>query len=232
MCLLSKNILACYSVDKILRIWHLDTNNSKSYDIPKTTSQITCMAANKTCLFLGTVDSYISVWSTGDFKPKYNMQTNLKGRVTNLLLINEEVLACTCEDNTILLLRTAVIQPIITRLKEHTDMITCLKLMNNGNLLSASQDKTIKIWDKDDEFNCMKSLAIDEVYNHLDILNDNQILVFCESKIQPKLKLINLNDQNECCSVFRIPNCSHISILPNCDIAVCIDNVIKLINIQ
>lgn len=61
---------------------------------------------------------------------------------------NDKHIACSTEDNQIVLYDSNDFVPLIKTMKKQTDLITCLSLSKKGNFMaSGSQDNTLLIWD-------------------------------------------------------------------------------------
>jgi WD40 repeat protein len=56
----------------------------------------------------------------------------------------------------------------------HTSNIRCLAMLQNGNLVSGSYDKTLRVWDSNDGF---KAVLVHqwETYACLLVLNDSNL---------------------------------------------------------
>jgi hypothetical protein len=73
----------------------------------------------------------------------------------------------------------------IKNINAHSSVISCLKTLSNGSLVSGSHDKTFKIWDVNYKYVCLKSIEVASPIFSLCILNSDDIVIGLEnSKFQ------------------------------------------------
>ena len=57
----------------------------------------------------------------------------------------------------------------------HTDYVFALKVLNNGDLVSGSEDRTIKIWNVDDG-TVKRDLEVNSTINSLEVLPNGDLV--------------------------------------------------------
>ncbi len=140
--------IASGSADKTIHIWDTNTGNTKL--ILNASSEVTCLqllSASRTFLLSGQADGSLKVWdlTTGQSDSE---RRNHSDRVTDLVLINDELIASASWDKKILIWNTTS-RNVMYTLTGHTGKVTSLKVLSSTLIASGSTDNTSKIWDLD-----------------------------------------------------------------------------------
>lgn len=138
------------SNDQTIRIWDIKTGNcTKTTNIDKF-SFVTCLALlpNNRIIALSN-DNTIRTW---------NIETNeckliFKSITCFTTLQNGNIVMSSNDDNIIRILDSNTWKSIRT-FEGHSDAVTCLAVLPDGRIISASDDMTIRIWDIKDEKTC------------------------------------------------------------------------------
>ncbi|KAJ1657318.1 hypothetical protein IWQ61_003260 [Dispira simplex] len=102
-----------------------------------------------TVLFSGSGDGQVKLWLVG--KNGLSPFRTMEGDITNVfsMALNEGLLFCGCQDGLIRIWDLETYQMIL-HLQAHTDDVLAL-VTQHYNLLSASADGTIKVWDRNSQ---------------------------------------------------------------------------------
>lgn len=143
--LFNQYYLLSSSDDKTIKLWNLTNNQCIRTFVGHEDIIYTIDITSNGLLISGGRDNLVKIWSleTGDCIKTINMNVSVHG----VKLINQNILAIGTEsfqDN--LKLFDLNENNVIATLNGHNSSIFGLDLLSNGNLVSYSYDKTIKIW--------------------------------------------------------------------------------------
>jgi len=148
---LTSDLIASSSLDGTIIIWndYLDLN----YELEsKHFGKINAIAfsSNLSIMISASMDKKIIVWQTSkSLTHKYDLKGHSK-QIESIAILNKDIIATASDDQMIKLwnITYSHLKPILTLTHLHTDNINSLTFLENGNLISASKDKTVIIWDK------------------------------------------------------------------------------------
>jgi WD40 repeat protein len=158
--------IASGSCDKSIIIWSLDPPTEL---LEVLTGHKSCVNALipylKDYIISGSDDGRIILWN-------WNLQSNVKTivsfnpalnqTVNALASFNNKYLAAALGDGSIQIFSMNDQDIILVRnISAHSNSVLDVKFLNNGNLASASKDKTIKVWD----VNTYKNIFINSNHN-------------------------------------------------------------------
>jgi WD40 repeat protein len=143
--LLNQFYLLSSSDDKTIKLWNLNNNQCLKIFIGHTDFIYTIDVTFNGLLISGGRDNLVKIWNleTGDCTKTINMNVSVHG----VKLLNQNILAIgtgNFQDNLKLFDLNSNI--VISTLNGHDSSIFGLDVLSNGNLVSYSYDKTIKIW--------------------------------------------------------------------------------------
>ena len=129
------------------------------------------------------IDKTIKIWRLDSYE-LVNTITTDEGIFTFCLLSNN-TLACGSIKN--IFIFSLNDHKLIKMFKAHDGFITCLNKLSNDLLISASFDKTIKIWNLN-SFECINELKghLDRI-NNLELISNGNVIVSCSSDKSIKL---------------------------------------------
>jgi WD40 repeat protein len=169
--LLSNNTIASGSDDQTIRIWDF-TNDPKCIHILRGHKHaVSCLVTHSDGkLISGSWDKAIRVWdSTNNFRCINIISKAHSDAINSLLSLNNGRLASASDDFSICIWNIS--EPddkervsdigkyeCINILNGHLDRVTCIIQLKCGNIVSASEDKTIKIWDQSNNYACVKTM--------------------------------------------------------------------------
>ncbi len=141
---LEPDIMVSASFDLTTQFWRISTGET----IMKINNEqpITCLRRlSKNLLAGGDFENDIYIW---DLDNSTRLISKLKGQgllVDDIVLINEKVIATANDDFTISFWDLAT-DSIITTFKAHSSNVNALKLLSPNLIVSASADRSIKVW--------------------------------------------------------------------------------------
>ncbi len=180
------------STDQTIILWDLKKFKSVyQFNVEekfhKETIASLCISPDCTSFFSGSIDQSIIKWNLSEFKPEKKFETQTIR--ANILKINpqnnylyyadrddimEERRAGNDNDKFIYILDTNKAE-LVDKLSGHNNTITAFEISQDGSIgLSASQDKTLKIWDLKNN-TCINTIEnLDDVIFSISITSDNK----------------------------------------------------------
>ncbi|CAD8202842.1 unnamed protein product [Paramecium pentaurelia] len=126
---------------------NLFPKTEKQYSIKAHDKRISQLQVGQLCIFTSSYDKLIRAWDKGNGK----MIATLEGHTREIVNIKFkfDTLASCGQDKVIRVWKHHPRWQLIGNLKGHQGTITCLDFLNPKQLLSGSEDQSIKIWDLD-----------------------------------------------------------------------------------
>ncbi len=129
---------------------------------------------NTDYLISGSSDSTVKIWDQNSAQSVYQLPTGHTDSIQAIAYQNRlNLLAIGSKDKSFSLWKTKEYEgKNIKTINAHTDVIEALVILPNTNIVSASADNTIKIWQSESPFECITTL-----YGHTAIvgMNDNSL---------------------------------------------------------
>jgi WD40 repeat protein len=185
------NQLISSSVDQSIKIWDLDSYKCKITLNNDAAICSMCLISNNK-LAVGLIDGTINIWNVNDY-------TNIKSfkahsdYIPCLKLIknlNRLISVSFDKSNKIWDLETF---ECIKELDGHSDVIWCLEFTSDGNMLSGSTDKSIKLWNLEGDGSCLKTLNFESN-------------IFCIKQISQDIIVIGTSNLNDNLIVYDLKN--------------------------
>ena len=214
---LNKLISASSPFDQTLKIWNLSTGECLKILNEKGSHQNSNQFTRSTKRILSIPKTNKLINISGDRTIQiidlisYELVDTIvnDSNINSLCLINENVLACGCDDGYIFIwdLKTSTKK---VSFKAHDDWIKDLKLINQTKLVSCSNEKIIKIWSLEPSIECIKEIA-DHSNSNIELnLNAGYILSYSLNKIiklwhlETGELLESINFDDPICSVIKL----------------------------
>jgi WD40 repeat protein len=214
----NNNTLISGSDDKNIKIWNLDTFECvKTLKDGSDIGSLCLISENK--LACGCQDGMISVWDLNIFnKLKSFTAHDTFDRINCLKLTQDStklITSCSMDTKNTIKLWDAVNFENFGELVGHLNSIMCFELTLNGNLLSASNDKLVKLWNLE-TCECLKTIVFDnDVYCMRQITSDliavgtsrkkGQNLIIYDVKNEQEIKN-NLSNDCYICTINLLSN--------------------------
>ena len=144
--LVNRRELASGSCDCTVRLWNIDTGECVRLLDSHTWGVISLLALPDSRLLSGSYDGSIKVWSLLNGTCLFDMLGHTKAPKSIFYMANTQELVTGAWDHQIRVwnMRTG---RCLKTMQIHADEIRCLIDLPNGQLVSCSEDNTIKIWD-------------------------------------------------------------------------------------
>ncbi len=106
----------------------------------------------------------------------------------------------------------------------HTDEVNCINLMPNGNLISGSDDCTIKIWNVD-TCDCVETFKDESAITNIFLLDENFMVVNSDGCI----KMCCLSERTGLSKSIKDEVCTCLAVLPNHNMVTCLGDKFSIV---
>ena len=181
--------------DSSIRIWDINTyNNIMTFE--EHFARVTCVIElSNEKIASGSFDTSIRIWNLKEKNCILQLCEHDQW-VLCLYILKDKSLVSGGGDNNIIIwnVNKGMSKKI---LKGHNDLVICISQLNyNDNLISSSDDKTIRIWDIYNG-NCLKIFNLSENINFFIFINDNLFIFLSENNLFLKKEFKLDEDENE-----------------------------------
>ena len=169
----NSKLITCSS-DKTIKIWNLD--NYQCIETLNNYSSVSCLLSlSNDFLASGLGDCSINIWNLTE----KNILKTIKAHtmwISFLTKTHDFTKLISCSDDKTIKIWSLESFKLLKELNGHSDRIICLKVLNNGHLLSGSVDQTIRLWTID-LGECLQIINFNGSVNLIETFNNNEMLI-------------------------------------------------------
>ena len=180
MLIIPNNKFISASVDYTIKIWDLITYECLNTITNESQVHSLCLLPNNETAF-GCRDGSIQIWNLNSLNKVKSFEAH-NYWISYLLLLADKTKLISCSGEKDIKIKIWHLETFecVKVLDGHSSDINCIELNSNDNLLSCSEDRTIKLW-QIETGQLLKSIKFDQIVNNIKSLNQDLISIALEN---------------------------------------------------